>query len=653
MNITFSYADEFDILVHDLKEKYGNSLFDIDGIGQQLDLDWYNKQFFKSKYISDATIDSNANVRAKHMGIYFAEAFKPFTKLNSLYVIWKEMRDAFGLKRANEFFEEQLKGGIYVHDSASTAYLNYCFAFTLREIVEKGLIFIDTVKSDAPKHADTFIQHIIQFVMFASNQMSGAVGLPDFFIWFWYFIKNDYCNGGHCEITPEIKKQIEQLYQILTYSINQPIRGSQQSPYVNFSYLDRNYIKAIFDGEKYPDGSNITDFVEDIITMQKMYWTWIAEERKRQMVTFPVLSASLLYKDGEFVDYDSARFINKVNLQWQDTNWYISDSIDSVSSCCRLTSSISTLNFSLNADKPEKLKGTVNSIGGSDLNIGSFKVVTLNLPQVAYLSEGNTDKFFEILDHKLDLILDTLFIIRGILKERISQGVLPLYEQKLLLLERQYGTIGFTGMWEAMEILGHTELHINNKKYTYEGEFFVDKILDKIQEKIDEGFKKYGFTFNTEQVPAEQAAVKLAQKDSILFSRNPLFINYAIYSNQWSPLTAEVNLLDRIKYSANWDKKVSGGAILHINIDRPFKSEEDSWHMVNMIAKSGVIYFAFNQRVSVCKNKHSFSGNVCPICGGIKVDEYIRIVGYLVPVSTFNKVRKEVEYPNRKFYKVD
>jgi ribonucleoside-triphosphate reductase len=110
--------------------------------------------------------------------------------------------------------------------------------------------------------------------------------------------------------------------------------------------------------------------------------------------------------------------------------------------------------------------------------------------------------------------------------------------------------------------------------------------------------------------------------------------------------------LTRIKASANWDKKVSGGAILHINVDNQFEDEERSWDLVNMIANSGVIYFAFNSKISVCENKHAFIGDKCPICGKPKIDEYVRIVGYLVPVSAFNKTRKEVEYPSRKFYKV-
>ena len=173
-----------------------------------------------------------------------------------------------------------------------------------------------------------------------------------------YFVKKDKADG----LIPAgmERKYIEQHFQILTYSFNQPIR-TNQSPYTNFSYLDRNYLKSIFDGAKYPDGSFIMDQIEDIISLQKMYWEWISEERAKQMFTFPVLTASLLYKDGKFVDEDSARFINKVNMRWQDTNWYVSNSIDAVASCCRLTSSTKTLKLSLGQDK---LVGMSNSIGG-------------------------------------------------------------------------------------------------------------------------------------------------------------------------------------------------------------------------------------------------------------------------------------------------
>ncbi|MCD6550769.1 anaerobic ribonucleoside-triphosphate reductase, partial [Thermotoga sp.] len=461
----------------------------------------------------------------------------------------------------------------------------------------------------------------------------------------WYFVKKDLEEG----IIPREKLNwyIEQHFQILTYSLNQPIRTTQ-SPYTNFTYLDRNYIRAIFEGDRYPDGSLITDHVEDIITLQKHYWEWVAKERKRQMFTFPVLTASLLYKDGKFLDEDSARFINRVNMKWQDTNWYISDSIDAVASCCRLTSSTQTLKkFSLSNEEDKKLKGRMNSIGGSDLNIGSFKVITINLPRIALESNGDREKYLQILKHRVQLVKKALSAIREIIKERISEGLLPLYENGLMLLERQYGTIGITGVWESASIMGMTTEDVDGLKYTKEGEKFVDDLLDLIREEAEKGYEEYNFTFNIEQVPAEKAAVTLALKDKFIFGEKQPF---EIYSNQWVPLAANTDVLNRIRYSGKWDRKVSGGAILHINLGEPFKTEEESFNMVKMIADMGVMYFAFNTKISVCEHNHAFYGERCPVCGKPKVDEYVRIVGYLVPVSAFNKERREKEYPKRQFY---
>jgi len=630
---SFSFSSDF---VEELV-KIPDVFLEIEGLSWQMDPVMFTEKFFSSG-ILNSTIDANANVRSTNVYTYFNEVSKPWTKLYSLYHIYEKMKELFGQDDARKFLNYQIYGDIYLHDAHHAAFAPYCYAYSLRPIVEKGLFFIDTIKSTPAKHLSSFIQHVIQFVMFASNQQSGAVGLPDFFVWLTYFYKKDLREG----LIPKgmEKAYLYQHFQIFTYSINQPIRGTQ-SPYTNFTYLDRNYIKTIFDGEKYPDGTNITDYVEDIIALQKEYWEWISKEREKQMFTFPVLTASLLYKNGKFVDEDSARFINKVNMKWQDTNWYISESIDAVASCCRLTSSTRELKFKLG---PEKLSGMSNSIGGSDLNIGSFKVVTVNLPRIA-LETRNKEAFLKRLEEKVTLIQKVLAAIRNIIQERIQQGVLPLYTLGLMDLNRQYGTVGINGLFEALEILGLTTEDIDGLKYTEEGETFAHQILDKIRELNDKAFETFGFTFNIEQVPAEKAAVTLAEKDRILYGTD-----YNLYSNQWLPLTTNTDVLNRIRYSGMFDKKVSGGAILHINLEAPFRNEEESWKMVNLVAQMGVIYFAFNHRISVCDDGHAFYGERCTVCGKPKVDEFMRIVGYLVPVRSFNNVRQKFEYPKRVFY---
>lgn len=631
---SFSFSDDFIEEISSIPEPF----LDLEGISWQLDVAKFTEHFFNSG-ILNSTIDANANVRSTNVYTYFNEVVKPWSKLYSIYYIYERMKSLFGLEDAKKFLRFQMYGDIYLHDAHHAAFEPYCYAYSLRPIVEKGLFFIDSIKSIPAKHLSSYIQHVIQFVMFASNQQSGAIGLPDFFVWLAYFYRKDLESG----VIPKgkAKEYLHQHFQIFTYSINQPIRGTQ-SPYTNFTYLDRNYIKTIFEGESYPDGSAITDYVEQIIELQKEYWLWISQEREKQMFTFPVLTASLLYKDGKFVDEDSARFINKVNLRWQDTNWYVSDSIDAVASCCRLTSSTKELKFKMG---PDKLSGMVNSIGGSDLNIGSFKVVTINLPRIA-LEIGNKEGFIKRLAEKVELVQKVLAAIRNIIQERIQQGVLPLYSLGLMDLNRQYGTVGINGLYEAMELLGLTMVDIDGVKYTQEGEEFVNAVLDEIRRMNDIAFEKYGFTFNIEQVPAEKAAVTFAQKDRLLYNTE-----YVLYSNQWLPLTTDTDMLNRIKYSGMFDKKVSGGAILHINLDSPFRSEEEAWRMVHLVANMGVVYFAFNQKISVCEEGHAFYGEQCPVCGKKKADEYLRIVGYLVPVSSFNSVRRKEEYPKRVFYK--
>jgi len=214
-------------------------------------------------------------------------------------------------------------------------------------------------------------------------------------------------------------------------------------------------------------------------------------------------------------------------------------------------------------------------------------------------------------------------------------------------LNRQYGTVGIIGIWEAATILGLTCKSFEGVKYSEEGEIFVLKILDRLKEESEHGKKNFGFSFNIEQIPGEKAAVVLAEKDRHVFKLSSYF---EIYSNQWLPLTVEANLLDRIRYSGIFDKKVSGGAILHVNLGNKFRNENEAWRMVNLIAKTGVVYFAFNHKISVCPDGHAFYGDICLVCLKKKSDEFTRIVGYLVPVSGFNKKRRILEYPERKFY---
>lgn len=201
-------------------------------------------------------------------------------------------------------------------------------------------------------------------------------------------------------------------------------------------------------------------------------------------------------------------------------------------------------------------------------------------------------------------------------------------------------------MFEAVREMGMTQKDkFGNVSYTDEGIEFACKIMDTVNELQDNA----GFEYNVslEIVPAESANVKLCRKDNIIYGRDIDFI----YSNQWTNLMEKTTMEQRIKLSSILDRKAGGGQILHINLDGGKMTEEQSWETLNKIANSGVIYFAFNPKLSICKHKHTFFGETCPICGEKKEDEVTRIVGYLVPTSSYSAQRKKEE-ENRQWYSV-
>ena len=139
---------------------------------------------------------------------------------------------------------------------------------------------------------------------------------------------------------------------------------------------------------------------------------------------------------------------------------------------------------------------------------------------------------------------------------------------------------------------------------------------------------------------AEQAAVKMQQADEYLFPKK-VVKDLPLYGNQWIPLGIKTTIQERTKICAAFDSYCNGGSIEHINIDAPFNSFEQAWKMLNWVAQQGVTYFAFNGKVSQCKNYHSFYGEICPECSEPVETTYTRVAGFYTPTKSYSKQRKE------------
>ena len=411
-----------------------------------------------------------------------------------------------------------------------------------------------------------------------------------------------------------------------------------QSAFTNVSVFDGPYLEALFGGSEFPDGELMVDKLDEIKEFQKIFMEEVARIRSHNMFTFPVLSISLLRRDGKFQDEEFARWGVKHNMIWNDSNFFVDDSVTSLSNCCRLKSDIKDL-------------GYFNSIGSTALKVGSVKVSAINLARIA-LETKTEEEYLNRLKHITEIDCKVLDIVRHIIERNVEKGLLPNFTYGLVDFEHLYNTIGVIGIFETIKTFGYIKLdEFGNTYYTKEADLFGEKIFKVMHDVKNEFMKDKDYKINLEAIPGETAAVKMQKADEILYPEK-VVKDLPLYGNQFIPLGIKTTLQERVRIASLFDSYCNGGSIAHINIEAPFDSFEKAWAMTEYIADTGLTYFAFNTKIQACKNNHAFFGTKCPVCGGDVATEYTRIVGFYTPIRTYSKERKE-EFAMREWHNVN
>lgn len=638
MDIKVKLNKNFQTAYNRMSELYGEEMAYLNGFGdKQLSYTDFIDNFIDKDTVADASVDGNSNVGNKDMRTLMNEMPKPHRKLLAFNKIFYEMNKRYGFKDANDWLEKEWTKALYMHDSDTSTYVHYCFAYDLKDVAEKGLFFLNNFNAEPPRHLSTFVDFVKEFISFAANRSSGAVGLPNLIPYMYYFWKKD-CANGYATKSPEYYAR--QQIQRFVYAVNQPyVRDGMQSAFTNCSVFDMKYLEALFAGSQFPDGSFMIDDLKEIQEFQKVFMETIAEIRQHNMFTFPVLTISLLRKDGKFADEEFARWGIEHNRIWSDSNLFIDDSVNSLSNCCRLKSNIEDL-------------GYFNSIGGTALKVGSVKVSTVNLARLALEYPGDEDEYLIALKGLVELDCKALDCVRHIIERNVEKGLLPNFSKGIVDFDHLYNTVGIIGIYETMKTFGYTRVdELGNTYYTEEADKFGKRIFEMIHAVKDNFAADKDYKINIEQIPGESAAAKMQIADEFFFP-DTVVKDLPLYGNQFIPLGIKTTMVERIRIASLFDSYCNGGSIAHLNIDAPFDTFEKAWDAVNYIADQGLTYFAFNTKIQACEHNHAFYGTKCPICGSDVATEYTRIVGFYTPIKSWSKERK-AEFKMRQWEHID
>ena len=428
-------------------------------------------------------------------------------------MVVSKLRELFPDFNAKEYLNDLKHHIIYKHDESSFAgaIAPYCVSMTMYPFLLHGIKQIGGL-SAAPKNLDSYCGMYINLIFATSAMFAGAVATSEFLLYFDYFARKEWGDNyyqkydvvitrDHCNRTKTIKQQIHQHFQQVVYSINQPAAArGLQSAFINFSYFDKSFFKGMFGDFYFPDGTQ--PIWESLSWLQQEFMQWFNAERLKCILTFPVESFALVYKNGEFEDKESAEFVAQEYARGHSFFTYISDTVDSLSSCCRLKNMITTKEFSF-------------TNGNMGVQTGSKSVITLNLNRIVQdwcksiggiPTVGNQyDSLKLYLNDILERVYKYHIAYNELLWDMYDAGLLPVYKAGFIDLNKQYLTIGINGLNQAAEYLNIQ--CTNNQEY----KDFCKTLFTIIKEantKANGLFNNHKLTFNTECVPSESLAAK-------------------------------------------------------------------------------------------------------------------------------------------------
>ena len=593
--------------------------------------------------------DANANVTMKNVANLEGEVYKTTNRVIQRQRMKDKLNEMYP-EVAKKYEEDLNSHVIYTHDEATTPVLKqYCMAVSLYPLMMEGVGNIDGITPTPPNDLQSFSGQVTNLIFLLSSQCKGAVAIGEYFIALNYYIVQEFgpnwyekldvvTTTDHCSKQRTVRDAIYKAFKQFIYGVNQPAGNrSYQSPFTNVSYYDHTYFDSLFGEFYYPDGTKPQ--WEAIDCLQRLFMKFFNKLRTKQILTFPVETMAMVYdpKTNDIIDKDYKDFTAEMYAEGHSFFTYISDSADSLASCCRL--------------RNELAENTFNPTSGlTGVMTGSCNVITLNINRIvqdcnkAYGLKRNggwKENTSFLRDYLVD-ILQRVYkyhvAFKTMLYELEDKGMFAASNGGYIHISKLYSTIGINGLNEAARFLGMTVG--NNKEYIE----FLQLVLGTIKEQnkihsIHDANRP--FLFNSEVVPAEGLGGKNYNWDKEDGYWVPDDEN--LYNSYFYDAHDDTSVLDKfILHGRQTYQFTDGGSAAHINLEDHL-SKEQYLKLIDFAIANGTNYFTFNIPNSKCDDcgyitKHPITE--CPKCHSKNITQYTRVIGYLRPIKSFGKDRQ-------------
>ncbi|MGI6711027.1 MAG: ribonucleoside triphosphate reductase [Bacilli bacterium] len=543
----------------------------------------------------------------------------------------------------SEIYDEEIAKAhkdtaIHIHDLSMLS--GYCAGWSLRQLIEEGLGGVEgKITSSPASHLSTLCNQMVNFLGIMQNEWAGAQAFSSFDTYLAPFVKADNLDY----------KQTKQAIQSFIFGVNTPSRWGCQSPFSNIT-LDWTVPADLADKPAIVGGKEQDFFYRDcqkeMDMINKAFIEIMIEgDANGRGFQYPIPTYSIT-KDFDWSETENNRLLFEMTAKYGTpyfSNYINSDMSpsDVRSMCCRLRLDL------------RELRKKSGGFFGSGESTGSIGVVTINLPQIAYLAKDE-DEFFTRLNKLMDISARSLHIKRDVITKLLNSGLYPYTLRYLGSFDNHFSTIGLVGMNEVGLNANWLQADMTNKK-TQE---FAKKVLNHMRERLADYQEAYpGELFNLEATPAESTSYRLAMHDIKKYpdiktaskeGDTPYYTN-----SSHLPVSYTDDIFSALDIQDELQTLYTSGTVFHGFLGEKLPDWKAAASLVRTIAENYRLpYYTLSPTYSVCKNDGYINGEVytCPNCKEA-TEVYSRITGYYRPVQHWNDGKAQ-EFKERKIYNI-